>query len=220
MGICRKYLRTILVWNLLNIWHQTSLTTCIQLHAFVLFRNCFKKMVARIFNKCFTKESMGDNISATWYKSTFYMSSHWIFRCKVFFFVWIWNISWWHHFLQDNHFLIKAPKTLLQCLLLNFYSMFILWKVALERKWWYIMNISLIRYLLCYYISVLKEKIYLYVLLLSLGCYHCWWTVIPEGIVYPVVNVSALTRFIRYTCTYWHLHFLYVIIIITKVHFP
>jgi len=35
-------------------------------------------------------------------------------------------------------------------------------------------------------------------LLLSLGWYLCWWTISPEGIIRPVVSVSALTWFIIY----------------------
>jgi hypothetical protein len=44
-------------------------------------------------------------------------------------------------------------------------------------------------------------------LFLSLGRYLCWWIIGTEGIICPVVSVSALTWFLRYIF-YWNLQFL------------
>jgi len=47
-------------------------------------------------------------------------------------------------------------------------------------------------------ISVFFSFLDIYFLLLSLGRYLCWWTISPNGIIRPVVNILALTWFIRY----------------------
>jgi len=50
-------------------------------------------------------------------------------------------------------------------------------------------------------------KFNIYVFITIMGRYHCWWTIlclVPEGIIRPVLRISALTRYIFN----WNLQFL------------
>ena len=39
----------------------------------------------------------------------------------------------------------------------------------------------------------------IYVFIISLGRYCCWWTISPRGYIYPVVSASVLKWLIIYT---------------------